>query len=53
LLFLSCNSDNDVIKFDYSFDSASELVDSVLRNNIVVISETNTYENKSQFDFMI
>lgn len=51
LLFMSCSLDNDVAEIVNPFDPASELVDSVLRNNIVVISDTNTYESKSQFDF--
>ena len=38
-LLVSCGSDNDVVKVDNPFDPASELVDSVLRNKIVVISD--------------
>ena len=48
---MSCSLDNDVAEIVNPFDPTSELVNSVLRNNIVVISDTNTYESKSQFDF--
>ena len=38
-LLVSCGTDNDVAKVDNPFDPSSELVDSVLRNKIVVISD--------------
>lgn len=38
-LFVSCGSDDYVAKVDNPFDPTSELIDSILRNKIVVISD--------------